>query len=188
MSGFVQDKWQALSNLSITAGVRYDYHGGLTEKYGNMFNFDPSAYNVTGTTTSGFTVNNAGFVVAGNNKYNPTHGVSRFDADGTAMGHFAASWICMAPEWNHGTVVFRGGFGMYFDRGEIFSYLSQPAGSGNGGPFGVTESAPLASYVVGNGTTLANPLGTNPALGCISAAELESSDDYGAAAERAESA
>jgi hypothetical protein len=29
------------SNLSITAGVRYDYHGGLTEKYGNMFNFDP---------------------------------------------------------------------------------------------------------------------------------------------------
>ena len=66
---YVQDKWQALSNLSITAGVRYDYHGGLTEKYGNIFNFDPSAYDVTGTTTSGFTVNNAGFVVAGNNKY-----------------------------------------------------------------------------------------------------------------------
>ncbi len=41
----------------------------------------------------------------------------------------------------------------------MFSYLSQPAGSGNGGPFGVTESAPLASYVVGNGTTLSSPLG-----------------------------
>ena len=39
-----------------------------------------------------------------------------------------------------------------------FSYLSQPAGSGNGGPFGVTESAPLASYVVGNGTSLENPM------------------------------
>ena len=48
-SGYVQDKWQALSNLSITGGVRYDYHGGLTEKYGNMFNFDPNAYDVTGT-------------------------------------------------------------------------------------------------------------------------------------------
>ena len=47
----MQDKWQALSNLSITAGVRYDYHGGMTEKYGDMFNFDPALYNVTGTTT-----------------------------------------------------------------------------------------------------------------------------------------
>ncbi len=54
---------------------------------------------------------------------------------------------------------FAGG-GVYFDRGELFTYLSQPAGSGNGGPFGVTESAPLASYVVGNGKTLENPLGT----------------------------
>ena len=41
-SGYVQDKWQALTNLSITAGVRYDYHGGMTEKYGDMFNFDPT--------------------------------------------------------------------------------------------------------------------------------------------------
>ena len=41
---------RCLPNLSITAGVRYDYHGGMTEKYGNMFNFDPSLYNVTGTT------------------------------------------------------------------------------------------------------------------------------------------
>ena len=52
-NGYVQDKWQALSNLSITAGVRYDYHGGMTEKYGNFFNFDPALYDVTGTTTTG---------------------------------------------------------------------------------------------------------------------------------------
>jgi outer membrane receptor protein involved in Fe transport len=31
IAGYVQDKWQALPNLSITGGVRYDYHGGLTE-------------------------------------------------------------------------------------------------------------------------------------------------------------
>ena len=49
LNGYLQDKWQALTNLSITAGVRFDYHGGMTEKYGNMFNFDPSLYNVTGT-------------------------------------------------------------------------------------------------------------------------------------------
>jgi hypothetical protein len=44
IGGYLQDKWQLLSNLSITIGGRYDYHGGLTEKYGNMFNFDPALY------------------------------------------------------------------------------------------------------------------------------------------------
>ena len=53
LSGYVQDKWQVLPNLSITGGVRYDYHGGMTEKYGDMFNFSPSLYNVTGTSTQG---------------------------------------------------------------------------------------------------------------------------------------
>src|SRR5271170_485628 len=161
-SGYVQDKWQARPGLTVTGGIRYDYHGGLTEKYGNVFNFDPNAYDVTGDTASGFTVNNAGFVVAGNNKYYPTHGVSNSTLTGRQWGISPRVGFAWQPEWNHGTVVFRGGFGMYFDRGELFSYLSQPAGSGNGGPFGVTESAPLTSYIVGNGTTLANPLGTAP--------------------------
>jgi hypothetical protein len=161
-SGYVQDKWQARPGLTVTGGIRYDYHGGLTEKYGNVFNFDPNAYDVTGDTASGFTVSNAGFVVAGNNKYFPTHGVTNSTLTGRQWGISPRVGFAWQPEWNHGTVVFRGGFGMYFDRGELFSYLSQPAGSGNGGPFGVTESAPLATYIPGNGTTLANPLGTNP--------------------------
>ena len=162
LSGYLQDKWQAQSNLSVTLGVRYDYHGGLTEKYGNMFNFDPALYNVTGTdqVPNGFTVNNAGFVIAGNNKHNPTAGVSDSTLAGRQWGISPRLGFAWSPRQNHGSVVIRGGAGMYFDRGELFSYLSQPAGSGNGGPFGVTESAPLASYVVGNGTTLENSLGS----------------------------
>ena len=39
---FAQDKFQLMPTLSITAGVRYDWNGGLTEKNGNIFNFDPS--------------------------------------------------------------------------------------------------------------------------------------------------
>ncbi|HEY1256978.1 MAG TPA: carboxypeptidase regulatory-like domain-containing protein, partial [Terracidiphilus sp.] len=160
LAGYVQDKWQALTNLSITAGVRYDYHGGMTEKFGNMFNFDPALYSVTGTTTSGFTVNNAGFVVAGNNKSHPTTGVSDSTLDGRQWGISPRIGFAWSPKYSNDKIVVSGGGGIYYDRGELFQYLSQPAGSGNGGPFGVTESAPLAGYVVGNGKTLENPLGS----------------------------
>ena len=52
---------------------------------------------------------------------------THYDRFGPRLGF---AW---APEMNHGKVVWSGGLGMYYDRGELFSYLSQPAGSGNGG-------------------------------------------------------
>jgi Carboxypeptidase regulatory-like domain len=159
-AAYLQDKWQARPNLSITLGVRYDLHGGMTEKYGNMFNFDPSLYNVTGNTTAGFSVTNAGFIIAGNNKYNPTAGVSDSTLTGRQWGISPRVGFAWAPGINHGAIVFSGAAGIYYDRGENFQYLSQPAGSTTGGPFGVTESAPLATYVQGNGKTLQNPMGT----------------------------
>jgi len=166
MEGYVQDKWQLLSNLSITVGGRYDYHGGLTEKYGNMFNFDPALYSVTGTSTAGFTVNNAGFVVAPNNKYAsgvPAGNLAGSDStlNGRQWGISPRIGFAWAPKQNEGRIVISGGAGMYYDRGELFSYLSQPFGAaGGGGVFGVTQSAPLATLVTGAGKTLADPLGT----------------------------
>ncbi len=161
-SGYVQDKWQALSNLSITAGVRYDYHGGMTEKYGNFFNFDPALYDVTGSSTTGFTVVNSGFVIAGNNKQNPTKGVSASTLEGRQWGVSPRLGVAWTPRTFHNKVVVTAGGGLYYDRGELFTYLSQPAGSSIGGPFGVTESSPLVSVATGNsdsGLTLANPMG-----------------------------
>lgn len=159
LSFYTQDKWQARSNLSITAGVRYDYHGGLTEKFGNMFNFDPTVYSVTGDTTNGFTVNNAGFVVAGNNKSNPTSGVTDSTLRGRQWGISPRVGLAWTPKMFHNNVVISGGAGIYYDRGELFTYLSQPAGGEIGGPFGVTESAPLVGYVNGLGSTLEDPIG-----------------------------
>jgi hypothetical protein len=158
-SAYVQDKWQIQPSLSLTLGARYDYHGGLTEKYGNMFNFDGSLYNVTGTSTTGFTVNNAGFIVAGNNKYSPSAGVSDSTLTGRQWGISPRLGFAWSPTQNHGKVVFSGGAGMYYDRGELFSYLSEPAGGSIGGPFGATMAAPLVSYINGTGTHLDDPLG-----------------------------
>jgi hypothetical protein len=176
ISGYLQDKWQVLTNLSITVGVRYDYHGGMTEKYGDMFNFDPSLYDVTGTSTTGFNVVNSGFVIAGNNNQNPTKGVSASTLDGRQWGISPRLGFAWSPKAFHSNLVISGGGGMYYDRGELFTYLSQPAGGSIGGPFGVTESAPLVSVATGNtssssGLTLENPMGdlaySTPAQGGI---------------------
>ncbi len=171
-AAYVQDKWQALTNLSITAGVRWDYHGGMTEKYGNFFNFDPTTYDVTGTDPavggSGFTVVNDGLVVAGNNPTAPTPGTSASTLTGRQWGISPRIGFAWSPKWGGGKFVINGGMGLYYDRGELFQYLSPPAGGGVGGPFGVTQQAPLVSAVSGTGTSIADPLGAAAALNTTS--------------------
>jgi Carboxypeptidase regulatory-like domain len=153
---FLQDKWQLLSNLSITAGLRFDYNGPLWEANGDMFNFNPALYSATANA-----VTNSGFVVASNNKFFPTAGASKSTLTGRQWGLGPRVGFAFSPNRDHGKVVISGGTGFYYDRGENFTYLSQPAGSGIGGPFGVTTAPPLTNLVTGSGTrTLENPLGT----------------------------
>ena len=173
LSGYLQDKWQARTNLSITAGLRYDYHGGMTEKFGNMLNFNPSLYNVSCSPCTDldkvFTVNNSGIIIAGNNKQSPTQGVTDSTLNGRQWGFSPRVGFAWSPAKFHSNLVINGGFGLYYDRGELFSYLSQPAGGTTGGPFGVTEAAPFVSVANGlsnqghkpnkGGLTLENPLG-----------------------------
>jgi len=140
---YLQDKWQITPTLSLTAGVRYDWDGGLTEKYGRIFNFDPSLYNYS---VGSDTITNTGLIIAGNNA-NGTSGVSNTTLTGRQWGigpRIGAAW---QPGINHNKIVFRTGAGIYYDRGELFSYFSPgyAIGTTTGGPFGVNQQLPFVN-------------------------------------------
>ncbi|HEX3470214.1 MAG TPA: carboxypeptidase regulatory-like domain-containing protein, partial [Silvibacterium sp.] len=169
---YVEDKFQLLPTLSLTAGLRYDWNGGLTEKEGRIVNFDPSLYSFDGQQI----VTN-GFIVAGNNKLFPTPGVSNTTLTGRQWGIAPRLGFAYQPEQLHGKVVVRGGTGLYYDRGELFTYLSPgyAAGEVTGGPFGVTQAPPFVNTIQcpnspvsactpdsSGGFTLSNPWGITP--------------------------
>jgi hypothetical protein len=140
---YVQDKFQVTPTLSLTAGVRYDWDGGLSEKNGRLFNFEPTLYNYNATSD---TIVNPGFIIAGNNT-NGTSGVSNTTLTGRQWGIAPRLGIAWQPEVFHNKVVVRSGFGMYYDRGELFSYFSPgyAIGTVTGGPFGVNQQLPFVT-------------------------------------------
>jgi hypothetical protein len=140
---FAQDKFQLKANLSITAGIRYDWDGGFTEKYGNIFNFDPSRYSYN---AGADVINSSGFIIAGNN-VNGTKGVSNTTLTGRQWGIAPRIGFAWQPTAFHDKLVVRGGTGFYYDRGELFTYLSPgyAAGEISGGPFGSVQTEPFVS-------------------------------------------
>jgi hypothetical protein len=144
---YVQDKFQIRPNLSISAGLRFDDHAGLTEKYGRIFNFDPSAYSYDATQDN---ITSNGFIVAGNNSLYPTKGVSNSTLTGRQWGLAPRIGVAWSPRKLNDKVVVRAGWGMYYDRGELFTYLSPGFASGviAGGPFGVNQTPPWVNSQV----------------------------------------
>jgi len=142
---YVQDKFQVTPTLSLTAGLRYDWDGGLTEKNGNIFNFDASQYQyneTAGTVVTG----HSGFVIAGNN-VNGTPGESKTTLTGRQWGFGPRLGVAWSPKALDSKVVVRAGTGIYYDRGELFTYLSPgyAAGEITGGPNGVQQTLPFVS-------------------------------------------
>jgi hypothetical protein len=140
---YVQDKFQITPTLSLTAGLRYDWDGGFTEKYGRLFNFDPSLYSYS---VGSDTINNTGLIIASNNK-NGTAGVSNTTLTGRQWGiapRIGAAW---QPKFGHNKLVVRAGGGFYYDRGELFSYFSPgyAIGTVTGGPFGANQQLPFVN-------------------------------------------
>ena len=149
---FIQDRYRLRSNLSITLGLRYDWNGAFTEKYGRIYNFDPSLYSFdqnSGTVTS------SGFIVAGNNSSFPSKGVSNSTLTGRQWGFAPRLGIVWNPGMFHNKVVVRAGTGFYYDRGELFTYLSPGFAAGviAGGPFGFNQAPPFVNSQVCTGLT-----------------------------------
>jgi len=153
---YANDNFKLRSNLTITAGLRWDYDGPLSEKYGRLTGFDGSKYSYD---VASDTITSSGLEIAANN-VNHTPGASNSLMNQRQWGfapRIGIAWAAMPK------LTVRAGYGMYYDRGELFSYFSAGAGSGFNGPFGVTLAPPFVEpAAAAEGASIAAPFGTSP--------------------------
>jgi hypothetical protein len=152
---FINDNYKLRSNLTVTLGLRWDFDGPLSEKYGRLTAFNGNLYSYNATTD---TIANSGLEIAGNNPTGATPGAS----DTLMKNHQWGFAPRIGIAWNPiPKLTVRAGFGIYYDRGEFFSYLSPSAGGGFNGPFGVTLEPPFVQPIVAqSGATFSAPFGT----------------------------
>lgn len=156
---YASDKIRISKTLNLTAGLRYDWDGPLSELNGNLINFDPTKYQFNAGTD---TIVNDGLVVAGNNPQFATPGASNSTVTGRQWGLAPRLGLAWSPSFVK-NVVIRAGWGIYYDRGEFFTEFSPTAGGGINGPFGATLQPPsVIQTVAPAGATFSNPFGTTP--------------------------
>jgi len=142
---YAQDSFKVLPNLTVTYGLRFDWDGPLYETNGLITNFQPADYAYDLATDSFNPVNGTpgvGLVVAGNNKTFGVKGVSDSTLTGRQWMFAPRLGVAWSPKFVKNFVV-RAGVGLYADRGEYFTELSESAGLGISGPFSVTTQEPF---------------------------------------------
>jgi Carboxypeptidase regulatory-like domain/TonB dependent receptor len=97
--GFVQDEWKIRPNLTINAGLRYDYFNELSEGHGRTYGFN---FQTCG-----------GYCPYGNQ-----NGTPDFTNFAPRLG------IAWAPEKLKGNTVFRAGGGIYYGDGQVGNQLA----------------------------------------------------------------
>jgi hypothetical protein len=161
VGSYIQDKFQITPTLSLTAGLRYDWNGAFSEKYGRIYNFEPTLYQAPSENNPS---TQSGFIFPANYKF-PTAGVSDSTLTGRQWGFAPRIGFAWNPKFLASKLVIRGGGGLYYDRGELFSYLSPGYASGlvTGGPYGVAQAPPFVQALYPN-DAYGNPLIANTSL------------------------
>ncbi len=150
VGAFVNDNYKLRSNLTLTLGLRWDYNGPLTEKNGRLTDFNPSLYSYDAGTD---TLTGSGLEFAKNGSDSLLKNLQAGFAPRIGIAYSPVSKLTL-----------RTGFGIYYDRGEFFSYLSPSAGQGFNGPFGVTLAPPFVEPISAKrGASIADPFGPGAA-------------------------
>jgi hypothetical protein len=157
-TAFVQDDWKVSSRLTLNLGVRWEYDGSYSDKYGNLTNFWESQILTvpvppTGPTTSGAGL--VGYVVPSNYTSHypaPPAGVLQSNRNfpvknGPPLDNFGPRFGFAWQPRADGKFVVRGGVGMFYDRigggtfvhgleqGYPYAVTLDYSGPGAGAPF-----------------------------------------------------
>ncbi|MGP0073644.1 MAG: carboxypeptidase regulatory-like domain-containing protein [Bryobacteraceae bacterium] len=191
-TAFVQDDWKVSSRLTFNLGVRWEYDGTYSDKYGNLTNISiPQLETVpippTGPTTSGPGL--VGYVVPNNYTSHypaPPAGVQVSNrslpvTSGPPLDNFAPRFGFAWQPQKDGKLVIRGGVGLFYDRIGGGSFVH---GLEQGYPYAVTldYSGPAAAAFTNVNPYPSTPLGTfasrwaNFATGATSALDTPALD------------
>jgi len=165
MNAFVQDDWKVNSKLTLNLGVRWEYNGTLSDKYGNLTNTWISQLGPNSAVPNaplGLPGNYAGFVVPNNFDTKtwgaPPNGILVSDKSLPVREH--PPYSNFGPRFGfayqaNSKLVVRGGAGLFYDRVGIDRFVHS-----------VQEGNPYAATVASlPNNTLANPYPATPALG-----------------------
>ena len=158
---YVQDHWQARSNLTIDYGIRYQYMPAMYERGNGIATFDPALYDPAQApqqTSNGNIVPGTGLLRNGL----LVNGIAIAAENGVPRGLYDADRDNIAPRvgftWDptkSGNFALRGGFGVFYDRPVTNSSRDQ----GSSPPF-------VRTVVLSNGSV------DDPSGGAASAAPL----------------